>query len=133
VCDTARRWLGTPWHHRARVPGGGVDCAQLLIAVYSDVGLFDAFDPGAYAIDQMLHSSDEVMQGWCSQFGRRTDDPQPGDAVLWRFGRCFSHAGIVLRWPEQVIHAFRPYGGVAITPPDASLLQGREVVFYTFW
>lgn len=133
VCQIARRWIGTPWHHRARVEGQGVDCAQLLIAVYAEAGLFPAFDPGDYAIDRMMHSAAEVMQGWCEQLGRVTHDPKPGDAVLWRFGRSFSHAGLVIDWPGTVLHAFRPYGQVCETPADASFLAGREFIHYTFW
>lgn len=133
VCDVARTWLQTPWHHKARVKGAGVDCAQLLIAVYAEAGLFDAFDPGDYSIDRMLHSSDEVFQGLCARYGRKTDTPQQGDAALWHFGRCYSHGGIVVDWPGSVIHAFRPYGGVCETPADASILSGRSTVYYTFW
>lgn len=132
VCAIARRWIGTPWHHKARLEGEGVDCAQLLIAVYAEAGVFTAFDPGEYAIDRMLHSSAEVMQGWCERLGRVTSAPLPGDAVLWRFGRSFSHAGIVLG-PDAVLHAFRPYGQVCITPPAASFLAGKESIHYTFW
>ena len=137
VVEAARQWLGTPWHHRARVRGGGVDCAQLLIAVYSQAGLIDEFDPGDYAIDHMLHSDEELMQNLCAQYGRKTDSPAVGDIVLWRWGRSYSHAGIVIDWPQDgpktVIHAFRPFGSVCETPHDASRLAGRPFVHYTFW
>lgn len=130
VCAIARRWIRTPWHHRARVEGVGVDCAQLLIAVYAEAGLLDAFDPGDYAIDQMLHSDREDFRAWCARFGAEVEQPQPGDVVLWRFGRSFSHGGIVVSWPDRVIHAYRPWGGVAETPADVALLNGRSTCFY---
>lgn len=133
VLAVARSWLGTPWHHKARVRGVGVDCAQLLIAVYSEAGLFDAFDPGEYAIDRMLHSAEPVFQGWCERYGRLVDTPLPGDVTLWQFGRCYSHGGIVVDWPRAVIHAFRPFDGVCETPPDASRLAMRPTIHYTFW
>jgi len=137
VLAVARSWLGTPWHHKARVRGVGVDCAQLLIAVYAEAGLFDAFDPGDYPIDCMLHDSSELALGWCQKFGRPTDNPQPGDAILWRFGRSYSHTGIVVDWPQDgarsVLHAFRPFGQVCETPPDASRLAKQPFLHYTFW
>jgi hypothetical protein len=34
VVKEALTWLGTPYHHHARVKGVGVDCARLLCAVY---------------------------------------------------------------------------------------------------
>jgi len=132
VCDLAREWLRTPWHHKARVKGVGVDCAQLLIAVYAEAGVIEAFEPEPYAIDHMLHSDREVFRGWCERFGQRVESPSAGDAVLWRFGQCFSHGGIVVA-PGRAIHAFRPYGCVCETPLDASKLSGREAIFFTFW
>lgn len=133
VCTRALSWQGTPWHHRARLRGVGVDCAQLLIAVYSEAGLFDAFDPGDYPIDSMLHSDREIFRGWCERYGRQVPAPQPGDAVVWKFGRCYSHGGIVLDWPGRVLHAYRPFGMVCETPADVARLAGREAVFYSFW
>lgn len=133
VCTLARQWLGTPWHHKARIRGVGVDCAQLLIAVYAQAGVIEDFDPGDYAIDHMMHSDQEVFRGWCERYGRPTDTPAPGDVAIWKFGRCYSHGGIVVAWPGRVIHAFRPFGEVCETPSDASRLAGRDVIHYTFW
>ena len=41
VVAAARSWIGTPYHHAADVKGVGVDCAMLLVRVYSDLGLID--------------------------------------------------------------------------------------------
>lgn len=133
VCTLARGWLRTPWHHQARIRGVGVDCAQLLIAVYAEAGVIEDFDPGDYAIDHMMHSDREVFRGWCERYGRQTKTPRAGDAVVWKFGRVYSHGGIVVEWPGRVIHAFRPFGEVCETPADASRLAGRDAIFFTFW
>lgn len=133
VCTLACSWLRTPWHHRARIRGVGVDCAQLLIAVYAEAGVIEDFDPGDYAIDHMMHSDAEVFRGWCERYGRQTKTPRAGDAVVWKFGRVYSHGGIVVEWPGRVIHAFRPFGEVCETPADASRLAGRDAIFFTFW
>jgi cell wall-associated NlpC family hydrolase len=133
VCTQAQAWLGTPWRHAARVPGAGVDCAQLLIAVYSAAGLIDEFDPGAYASDHMLHSSQPVFEHWCRTLARPVDVPQLGDVVLWHLGRVFSHGGIVMEWPGRVVHAYRPYGMVCETPANVARLDGRAVQFFSFW
>lgn len=133
VCALAQGWLRTPWHHQARLRGVGVDCAQLLIAVYVEAGLVPAFDPGDYAIDHMLHSDRELFRDIAARYGRPTDMPGPGDVVIWRFGRCFSHGGIVVDWPTRVIHAFRPFGQVCETPADASSLAGRAAIYFSFW
>ena len=53
----SRRWLRTPYHHRARILGVGVDCAQILIASHVDAGLIEDFDVGKYTPDWHLHLS----------------------------------------------------------------------------
>jgi cell wall-associated NlpC family hydrolase len=39
IVDTARQYIGTPFHHQARVKGVGIDCAGLLVCVARDLGL----------------------------------------------------------------------------------------------
>ena len=46
VVAEALTWLGTPYHHRARVKGAGVDCGQLLAAVFEGAGVLRHVDPG---------------------------------------------------------------------------------------
>lgn len=111
IVAEARSWLGTPYHHEARVKGrdGGVDCAQLLIGVYAAVGLIPPLDIPHYPPDWHLHRDAERYLGIVLQHAREIqpafgEGPLPGDVVVWRFGRCFSHGAIVIDWPV-VIHA----------------------------
>jgi NlpC/P60 family putative phage cell wall peptidase len=107
VVAEARSWLGTPYHHGARVKGAGVDCAQLLIGVFSAVGLIEPPRLENYPPDWHLHRSAERYLGVVLAHAHELegDAPLPGDVVLWRFGRCFSHGAIVIDWP-LVIHAY---------------------------
>jgi NlpC/P60 family putative phage cell wall peptidase len=41
VVAEARSWVGTPYHHQARVKNVGVDCAGLVIGVARELGMFD--------------------------------------------------------------------------------------------
>lgn len=122
----ARTWLGTPWHHEGGVKGAGVDCAMLLVRVFGSVGMIPDIDPRPYPIDHMLHSPDERFMGWLQQYAADVTegDPQPGDVVIYRMGRCFSHAAIVTEWPF-IIHAFRAERSVVITRFDVGRLASR--------
>lgn len=113
----ARSWLHTPYHHRARVKGAGVDCALLLAEVYHAVGLIPRLDPAAYPADWHMHRDVERYLQQVLEFAVPTDTPRPGDVVLYRFGRCVSHGAIVVEWP-MVIHAFMREGAVVLS--DAS-------------
>lgn len=37
VCNSARGWIGTPYHHQQSVKGAGCDCLGLLRGVYREV------------------------------------------------------------------------------------------------
>jgi cell wall-associated NlpC family hydrolase len=104
VIDAAHTWLRTPWHHRARVKGAGVDCAQLLIGVFAEAGLVDEFDTGEYPADWMMHREEERFLSFVTRYADPVESPAPGDVVIYLVGRCFAHGGIVIDWPD-IIHA----------------------------
>lgn len=111
VVDEARQWLGTPFHHAQAVRGVGVDCAHLLIAVYSAVGLVQPPAVGFYAPDWFLHESSERLLEILADHCVPTDHPLPGDIATFRFGRAVAHAAIVEDFP-YIIHAERTVGRV---------------------
>lgn len=105
ILEEARSWIGTPFHHRARVKGVGVDCAQLVIAVYAAVGLIDDFQPADYPPDWHLHRDEERFLNYVVDRARQVDSPDPGDLILMQFGRCYSHGAIAVD-AHTCIHAF---------------------------
>lgn len=124
----ALTWLGTPWHHEGDVKGAGVDCAMLLVRVFSAVGLVPAIDPRPYPIDHMLHSPDERFLGWLQRYAAEVVNvatPKAGDVIIYKVGRCYSHAAIVTEWP-CVVHAFRDERAVVVTRFDVGRLAGRS-------
>jgi len=129
VIEAAQGWLNTPYHHKARVKGAGVDCAQLLIGVYAEAGLIDPFDTGDYPMDWMLHREEERFLLWLEHYCTVVASPLSGDIAIWRYGRTFSHGAIVTDWPA-IIHAWRPAGRVVIGSADEEELAGRPVRFY---
>ncbi len=113
IVAEARRWVGTPYHSCADVHGIGVDCGMLLVRVFVDAGLIPAFDPRPYPEDWHLHRSGERYLGLVSKHCEEVLEPQPGDIVVFRYGRCFSHGGVVTNLdPITLVHAFQPYGVV---------------------
>ena len=113
VVAEARSWIGTPYHHCADVKGrrGGVDCAMLIVRVYVDLGFVEPFDPRPYPQDWMMHRDEERYLGFLLARARAVSEPQPGDVILFRVGRCFSHGGIVTsNAPLTLVHAYAPAG-----------------------
>jgi NlpC/P60 family putative phage cell wall peptidase len=135
VVAEAIAWLGTPYHHRARLKGVGVDCAQLPIGVYANVGLIEAFDTGEYPPDWHLHRAGERYIAVISRLAGEIDpaEVQPGDVLLFKFGRAFSHGAIVTDWP-RIVHANRKDGAVVLgdVTHDADLI-GRPMKAFSYF
>ena len=130
VVAEARSWLGTPWHHRARIKGAGVDCVQLLAGVFHACGLLPDIDTGDYPPDWMFHRDEERMLNGLRQYAAEIDSPAPGDVVVFRFGRCYSHCGIIVDAPVM-IHAYIDERAVVIGDLDAGAFAGRARKFFT--
>jgi NlpC/P60 family putative phage cell wall peptidase len=107
VIVEARSWIGTPYHHMARVKGAGVDCAMLLAEVYQRaLPWIHPVEIGYYPPDWHLHREDERYLERLLQYSVEISEQEakPGDAVLFRYGRAYSHGAIIVAWPT-VIHA----------------------------
>ena len=105
IVAEALSWERTPYHGHQRVKGLAVDCAQLPIAVYSNVGIIPPIEP-EYSQQWMTHRDEELYIDQILEFSREIlpGKVQAGDLIVWKFGRTFSHSAIVIE-PPIVIHA----------------------------
>ena len=126
VRSEALTWLGTPYHHQGRVKGVGVDCGQILIAIYEKTGILPIgeCEPGYYPADWALHNSEEKYLAWVQKYCDPVSEAQVGDIVLFQFGRCISHAGIVIEWPI-ILHSFIQLGVILSSIHETILCDKR--------
>jgi cell wall-associated NlpC family hydrolase len=137
VVAAARTWIGTPYHNCADIKGAGVDCGMLIVRVFVDTGLCAPFDPRPYPADWHLHRSEERYLGFvfdrCSEVG----EPQPGDVMVLRIGRCYSHGGIVTNaGPLTLVHAyFQAHRVLEEEIGHNSMLcdPARKPRFFSYW
>lgn len=122
VVDEARSWLGTPYRAGQAAKGVGVDCAWILLRVYTATGCVTAFDPGFYKGGlARLRAGEQfyrrVIERLCVPVVR---EARPGDIVLFRVPvvsgerviiERATHGAIVEEWPH-VIHAYSAAGAV---------------------
>ncbi len=129
VIAEALTWVGTHYHHHARIKGVGVDCGMLLLEVYATVGLIPQVDPGYYPQDWHLHRGEERYLRFVTEYCDLLQEPPlPGDVAVFRIGRCISHGAIVLNWP-LVIHSHVRQNCRVADATEAEL-YGHKVVFY---
>jgi len=137
VVAEARSWIRTPYHNCADIKGVGVDCGMLIVRVFVDTGLCPAFDPRPYPADWHLHRSDERYLGFVFDRCAEVAEPQPGDVMVLRFGRCHSHGGIVTGFkPLSIVHAY--FKAQRVLEEDIvrnSVLSdpARKPRFFSYW
>jgi cell wall-associated NlpC family hydrolase len=134
VVAEALSWIGTPYRAAQRVKGlaGGVDCLTFVVEVFGRQGFDTSYFHRVpfYPQDWHLHRADERYLAGVLEYSREiVGPPQPGDIVLFRFGRCFAHGGIITAWP-MMVHA---WNGVGVVPVDATqaALGGRVRRFFS--
>jgi cell wall-associated NlpC family hydrolase len=108
VVKEAMEWEGTPYMPCARVKGknGGVDCLTFVAGVFEAAGVIDPVVIPHYPRDWHLHQKEERYMNGVREYCNEIEGPPlPGDIVLWKFGHCFAHGAIVIKWP-MIIHAW---------------------------
>ncbi len=115
IVAQARTWLGTPFHHQARLKGKGCDCLGLIVGVVDELGLKDAHgrllssydeitypkEPdGAYLIEKLTDILLEVPIA----------DARAGDLALFKVRENPQHLAILSDYENTLgmIHSFAP-------------------------
>lgn len=127
VIAEAQSWVGTPFHHAARVKGAGVDCLTFIAEVYTRASIVPPQKLPFYRPDFMNHQAEETYLNGLLAHGREVKTPLPGDVAIFKWGRIYAHAGIVVDWP-WMLHA-APGIGVIRMRGDTGRLCGRPVKF----
>lgn len=144
VVDEAMSWLRTPYANSQNVKGHGVDCARFPLAVYTAVGIIPPTEVPTYPPDWNMHRNDEIYLDWvtkfATEFGQKRAGsydivgraPLPGDFVLWRWGRTYSHGGIVTAG-TQIIHSVRNIGVTLDDMQSHEELRVRPARLFSVW
>ncbi len=74
----------------------------------TEAGLIHQVEVPKYSHQWHLHRSEELyLNGLLGHTHEIEGPPLPGDIVLWKFGRCYSHGAIVVEWPTIILIAWR--------------------------
>jgi cell wall-associated NlpC family hydrolase len=130
LTETARRWLGTPFHPHACIPNVGVDCVNLMAAIFTESGALDGWEFPAYTMDGGDHRDASQVLDWLDDHPRFQRLPtgeavQPGDLLSFRLGRVPHHVGLLLAG-NRFIHALRNYGVIESQLDDPTF--GKRLV-----
>lgn len=109
VIQEAQKWIGTPYRQQADILGAGIDCSMLLVRAWVDSGTVQPFDPRPYPPNWHMNNDEERYLHWMDKCALEVEQPKAGDVVLFKFGRCFSHSGVLVN-ETQMVHAWAADG-----------------------
>ena len=107
VVAEARRWLGTPYQHQARLLGIGVDCAGVVTEVARALGIA-TLDYDGYG--RIPHEG--LLRRICDERFDRIAQPEPGCIIVMSFLSGIAqeqHLGI-LTDADTMIHSYERVG-----------------------
>ncbi len=114
IVAAARRWIGTPYRHRASLEGVGCDCLGLVRGLWRE---FYGDEPEAlppYAPEWAEAGGVEALAAVCERHFVPVTllDARPGDVVLfrWRPDLPAKHVGVLVE-AARFVHA---YDGAAV-------------------
>jgi len=114
VAEAADWCKDTPYRGNTAIKNVGCDCAMLLFGVYRDAGFIaaDTAVPRNYQMNVAMHKRDDRYINTIRRFAREIPESevQPGDIVVYKIGRGYSHAAIIVKWPEHIVHALERDG-----------------------
>jgi cell wall-associated NlpC family hydrolase len=135
VIEIAKTWLNTPFVDQNGVKAAGVDCAYFPCRVFAEAGLIEPFNPPYYSPQLMLHSdNDRTYVDTIEKCGGREiteDQAQIADLVLYYVDRAYAHGGIIVNWPDLIIHPIRNGGVILSHGTREGFFQRRKRRFFT--
>lgn len=107
IVAEARKWLGTPYHHEARVLGHGVDCIGLVLSVANAFGMEVPNQTGYSRTPE----EDRLLAG-LDYYTNRIElaEAKAGDIVVIPFIHRMRHLAILT--DKGMIHSYEPKGMV---------------------
>lgn len=108
IITEALAWVGTPYHHRAMVKGVGADCVGLPAGVALACGLLlPGWQLPYYSTQWHLHQNESLLKATLEELGAQQIplvDAQPGDLLLFFYGRTVAHTAILVA-EGYIVHA----------------------------
>ena len=131
LCDVVKLWkvLKVPYEHRGTTRNG-CDCTGLIIGALREVGYLKDYKLRNYPTDWNLHSkADNYIVKEVSKYADKIEKPNAGDLVLFYFGRCVAHVGVIVE-DGLFIHCHRKSRKVKVSSLWNSQWTKRIYGFY---
>ena len=100
IVQQARTWLGTPFHHQARLKHKGCDCLGLIVGVVDELGLKDKTGKLLASYDEITYSKQPDGARLIAKLQSALKEVpkakmKPGDLGLFKIGDNPQHLAIL--------------------------------------
>jgi cell wall-associated NlpC family hydrolase len=134
IVSVAKSWIGTRYNPGEIKKHGGCDCGSLLAGVYSEAGIISLPEIPKYdaALPWAKRGGDELYLTMLSRYAHAIPEEEAlaGDIAHYLIGRGWSHAAIIVHWPDEIIHATM-HRGVVTTHGKSGRFAGRPMRFWS--
>lgn len=120
IVETAREWIGTPFHWGASVKGVGCDCRGLIAGVARECGRSEAGEWEATWKGYGQKAPAAKLRDGLARLFDPVADMEPGDILLLRIGRTPQHLAIYAG-DGRMIHTYAKGPGRVIEVPMGSV------------
>jgi len=131
LCDIVKVWkdLKVPYQHRGTTRNG-CDCTGLIIGALREMGYLKNYKLRIYPHDWNLHAkADNYIVEEISKFADKVIWPDIGDIVLFHFGKCIAHVGVIIE-DGLFIHCNRTSKQCKVSKLGNSQWGKRVACFY---
>lgn len=113
IVNQARTWIGTPFHHQARLKGKGCDCLGLIVGVVDELGLKDSTGRLLASYDEVTYSKEpdgtyliQKLTGLLEEVP--VAEARAGDLVLFKVRENPQHLAILTDYEGMIgmIHCY---------------------------
>ena len=113
IVAAARRWLGTPYRHRASTLGAGCDCLGLVRGIWREIYGAEPMAVPAYRADMRDVAFAGALVEAAERLLVRTDGLEAGRVVLFRLNGAVAakHCGVLVG-EGRFVHAQEGLGVV---------------------
>ena len=115
IVRQARTWLGTPFHHQARLKGKGCDCLGLIVGVVDELGLKDKHGQPLAGYDEVTYSKEPDGAYLTEKLKALLDEvpiaeAQAGDLALFKVRENPQHMAFLTDYENTLgmVHSYAP-------------------------
>jgi cell wall-associated NlpC family hydrolase len=146
IVAEALTWAKTPYVDHAGVKNCGVDCAFLPVRILQAVGKIPKeYEPPKYSPQQWLNSrqqcdkrflkfEDTTLIDIVHRFADREIEESevlPGDFVVVKVAASWTHMGVIIHWPDYVLHPVKDRGVIGSHGTREGFWAQRPKRFFT--